>query len=186
MCPETLQKRYRPIYVPGRTFVSGGLQTRQQETSLSNMWQPTYCGFSTHEGTSIFMRLSAGARGPSRNGGNIHVHTEIPIHHVSTDNYKSKSRIKFTDTSGNYRRRFQELIRMSSASNYREELVTGPGGYFPEDCSRNKQPSTVHCLRQNETATKIHHPSPLHWTESRKSFRGQMRGKEFFGADPLL
>jgi hypothetical protein len=39
----------------------------------------TYCGFSTDEGTSICMRISAGARGPSRNGGNIHVHTEIPI-----------------------------------------------------------------------------------------------------------
>jgi hypothetical protein len=37
----------------------------------------TYCGFSRDEGTSIWMRISAGARGLSRNGGNIHVHPEI-------------------------------------------------------------------------------------------------------------
>ncbi len=41
--------------------------------------KPTYCGFSRDEGTSICMRISAGSRGPSRNGGNIHVHPEIPF-----------------------------------------------------------------------------------------------------------
>jgi hypothetical protein len=41
--------------------------------------KPTYCGFSRDEGTSICMRISAGSRRLSRNGGNIHVHTEIPF-----------------------------------------------------------------------------------------------------------
>jgi hypothetical protein len=41
--------------------------------------KPTYCGFSRDEGTSICMRISAGSRGLSRNGGNIHVHPEIPF-----------------------------------------------------------------------------------------------------------
>jgi len=41
--------------------------------------KPTYCGFSRDEGTSICMRISAGSRGLSRNGGNMHVHTEIPL-----------------------------------------------------------------------------------------------------------
>jgi len=33
----------------------------------------------TGEGTSICMRISAGSRGLSRNGGNIDVHPEIPF-----------------------------------------------------------------------------------------------------------
>ena len=40
---------------------------------------PTYCGFSRDEGTSICMRISTGTRGLSRNGGNIHVHPDIPF-----------------------------------------------------------------------------------------------------------
>jgi hypothetical protein len=74
------------------------------------------------------MRISAGARGPSRNGGNIHVHTEIPIFTfpptITTPDRESipVPPLEIRDAV------FQELIRISSASNYREELVTGPGG----------------------------------------------------------
>ena len=63
--------------------------------------------------TSICMRVSAGARGPCRNGGNIHVHTEIPIitfpppitisHHESIP----LAPLEIRDAV------FQELIRMS-------------------------------------------------------------------------
>jgi hypothetical protein len=128
MCPETLQKKYRPIYVPGRTFVSGGFKRVSKKRPCRICGKPTYCGFSTDEGTSICMRVSAGARGPSRNGGNIHVHTEIPIitfpPTITTPNCESipLAPLEIRDAV------FQELIRMSSASNYREELVNGPGG----------------------------------------------------------
>jgi len=73
------------------------------------------------------MRISAGARGPSRNGGNIDVHTEIPIITL-----RRQLRLPIANHSaGTFEIRdavFQELIRMSSASNYREELVTRAGG----------------------------------------------------------
>jgi hypothetical protein len=35
-----------------------------------------WCGYSTDERTSICMRVSDGAKGMARNGGNIHVHND--------------------------------------------------------------------------------------------------------------
>src|SRR6185369_10813320 len=46
----------------------------------------------------------------------------------SADNYDSQSRINSAGTFEIRDAVFQELIRMSSASNYREELVTRAGG----------------------------------------------------------
>jgi hypothetical protein len=90
--------------------------------------KPTYCGFSRDEGTSICMRISAGSRGPSRNGGNIHVHPEIPLITVRprilrpNNQSISPAPLEIRDAV------FRELIRISPAANYIEELVVGPGG----------------------------------------------------------
>ena len=76
--------------------------------------KPTYCGFSRDEGTSICMRISAGSRGLSRNGGNIHVHTEIPLIAVRPTIKRPISQsvppasLEIRDAV------FQELIRISS------------------------------------------------------------------------
>ena len=90
--------------------------------------KPTYCGFSRDEGTSICMRISAGSRGLSRNGGNIHVHHETPFITI-------RPRIKNANTQSislaplEIRNAvFREFIRLSPASNYIKELVTGPRG----------------------------------------------------------
>jgi hypothetical protein len=71
------------------------------------------------------MRVSNGSRGPSRNGGNIHIHTEIPF--VTT---QPLSKIQSSSLAPLEIRSavFQELIRISPAANYTDELVTGPGG----------------------------------------------------------
>lgn len=69
-----------------------------------------------------------GSRGLARNGGNIHVHPEIPLitirprikRHIGQSIPLAPLEIR--DAS------FQELIRISPASNYMEELVAGPGG----------------------------------------------------------
>jgi hypothetical protein len=90
--------------------------------------KPTYCGFSRDEGTSICKRISAGSRGLSRNGGNIHVHPEIPFITIRPTIKRpisqsvSPAPLEIRDAV------FQELIRISPASNYRQELVTCPGG----------------------------------------------------------
>jgi len=87
--------------------------------------KPTYCGFSRDEGTSICMRISAGSRGLSRNGGDIHVHTEIPFITIQPRIISQPiplAPLEIRDAV------FRELIKISPASNYREELVTGPGG----------------------------------------------------------
>ncbi len=90
--------------------------------------KPTYCGFSRDEGTSICMRISAGSRGLSRNGGNIHVHTEIPFITIQPRIMRPISQsiplapLEIRDAV------FRELIKISPASNYMEELVAGPGG----------------------------------------------------------
>jgi hypothetical protein len=71
------------------------------------------------------MRVSTGSRGPSRNGGNIHVHTEIPF--VTTHQPLSKIQSSSLAPLEIRSAVFQELIRISPAANY-TELVTGPGG----------------------------------------------------------
>src|SRR5258705_12689421 len=90
--------------------------------------KPTYCGFSRDEGTSICMRISAGSRGQSRNGGNIHVHPETPFITIRPTTKRLISQsvqpacLEIRDAA------FQELIRISPASNYMQELVAVPTG----------------------------------------------------------
>ena len=74
------------------------------------------------------MRISADSRGLSRNGRNIHVHPEIPFITIRPTIERPINQsvppapLEIRDAV------FQELIRISPASNYMEELVTGPGG----------------------------------------------------------
>ncbi len=72
------------------------------------------------------MRVSTGSRGLSRNGGNIHVHTEIPFvtAHQPLSTIQSSSLAPLEIRSAV----FQELIRISPAANYSDELVIGPDG----------------------------------------------------------
>src|SRR6185503_8694439 len=90
--------------------------------------KPNYCGFSRDEGTSICMRISAGSRGLSRNGGNIHVHPEIPFITIQPTLKRPINQptppapLELRDAV------FHELTRIARASNYIEGPVTGPGG----------------------------------------------------------
>lgn len=90
--------------------------------------KPTYCGFSRDEGTSICMRISAGSRGLSRNGGNIQVHPKIPFITIRSTFKRPTSQLLPPAPLDIRDAVFQELIRISPASNYMEELVTGPAG----------------------------------------------------------
>lgn len=88
----------------------------------------TYCGFSRDEGTSICMRVSAGSRGRSRNGGNIHVHPETPFITIRPKIKNANSQLASLAPLEIRDAVFREFIRLSPASNYMKELITGPGG----------------------------------------------------------
>src|SRR5687768_13246132 len=128
-------------------MISVGFERVSKKRPCRICGKPTYCGFSRDEGTSICMRISAGSRGLSRNGGNIHVHPEIPFitirPKIKNANSQSISQapLEIRDAV------FREFIRLSPASNYMEELVTGPGGLSRG--SRTTQPATAHCLEQS-------------------------------------
>ena len=109
-------------------MISVGFERVSKKRPCRICGKPTYCGFSRDEGTSICMRISAGSRGLSRNGGNIHVHPEIPFITIRPRIQRPISEsiplasLEIRDAV------FRELIRISPASNYRQELVTCPGG----------------------------------------------------------
>ena len=77
------------------------------------------------------MRVSDGARRPSANGGNIHVHSGcnarsvIPPSAAPAAPSIPAAPLEIRDAV------FRELIRISPASNYHSELVSGPGGLLP-------------------------------------------------------
>ena len=87
-----------------------------------------WCGYSTDERTSICMRVSDGAKGTARNGGNIHVHWDVPP--TSSPGKKTKpappsieiAPIEIRDAV------YRELIRISPAQKYYPHLVDGPDG----------------------------------------------------------
>jgi hypothetical protein len=113
--------------------------------------KPTYCGFSRDEGTSICMRISAGSPGLSRNGGNIYPSGDS-INQNSTKNPKAHQQstplasLEIRDAV------FRELIRISPAANYIEELVAGPGGLLSRGLLEDHAPTTAHCLEQRNSA----------------------------------
>ena len=114
--------------------------------------KPTYCGFSRDEGTSICMRISAGSRGLSRNGGNIHVHTEIPFITIQPRIMKPISQSIPLASPEIRDAVFRELIKVSPASNYRRNWLPAQAGCCHEDCWSSTQPATEHCLEQTNNA----------------------------------
>lgn len=108
--------------------VSGGFQRVSPTRPCRICRKPTWCGYSTDQRTSICMRVSAGSRGTSTNGGNIHVHTEIaPTLVIQQPPRPSPPSIPLAPIEVRDAV-FRELIRISPASNYYSELVSGPGG----------------------------------------------------------
>ena len=104
-------------------MISVGFQRVSKKRPCRICGKPTYCGFSRDEGTSICMRISPGSRGFSRNGGNIHVHTEIPFITIQPRIMRPISQSIPLASPEIRDAVFRELIKISPASNYREELV---------------------------------------------------------------
>ena len=108
-------------------LVSGGFQRVSRKRPCRICHKSTWCGYALDEGTSICMRVSTGARRTSKNGGNIHVHTHFAPTFViprlpSPSLSIPLAPIEIRDAV------FRELIRISPASHFYAELVSGPGG----------------------------------------------------------
>jgi C-5 cytosine-specific DNA methylase len=116
--------------------------------------KPTYCCFSRDEGTSICMRISAGSRGLSRNGGNIHVHPEIPFITIRPKIKNANSQsislapLEIRDAV------FREFIRLSPPQITWRNLSLDQEGCCHEG-SRTTQPAMEHCLEQNRSVQPL-------------------------------
>lgn len=112
-------------------LVSGGFQ-RVSKRPCRICGRPYYCGYSTDERTSICMWISDGStyRGESKNGGNIHVHTNIAITPAVHQNVRTAPPSIPLAPLEIRNAVFQELIKISPASSYHTQLVTGPGGLY--------------------------------------------------------
>jgi hypothetical protein len=113
-------------------LVSGGFKRVNKKRPCRICGRSYYCGYSADERTSICMWVSEGPtyRGESRNAGNIHVHTDIPVTSAIHQNTKpSPPSIPLAPLEIRHAV-FQELIRISPATNYDPQLISGPGGLY--------------------------------------------------------
>jgi len=113
---------------PRQPLVSNGFRKVTPKRLCRICHKPDWCGYSTDERTSICMRVSDGAKGTARNGGNIHVHNDVP----PTNRPRRRTKpappsieiapIEIRDAV------YRELIRVSPAQEYYPQLVAGPDG----------------------------------------------------------
>src|SRR5712691_1281279 len=109
-------------------LVSNGFRKVTTKRPCHICHKPDWCGYSTDERTSICMRVSDGAKGTARNGGNIHVHNDVPP--TNSPRYNTKpappsieiAPIEIRDDV------YRELIRISPAQKYYPHLIDGPDG----------------------------------------------------------
>jgi len=109
--------------------VSNGFRKVTPKRPCRICHKPDWCGYSTDERTSICMRVSDGAKGTARNGGNIHVHYDVSGTNSSLRNKIAPAPpsieiapIEIRDAV------YRELIRISPAQKYYPHLVDGPDG----------------------------------------------------------
>jgi len=108
--------------------VSNGFRKVTTKRPCRICHKPDWCGYSTDERTSICMRVSDGAKGTARNGGNIHVHNDVPP--TNSPRYNTKpappsieiAPIEIRDAV------YRELIRSSPVQKYYPHLIDGPDG----------------------------------------------------------
>jgi hypothetical protein len=84
------------------------------------------------------MRIREGSKGPSRNGGNIHVHKDVPLDIPLTKATRHEppaidiAPIEIRDAV------YRELIRISPASTYYPHLVSGPDGLLARGLDKSE------------------------------------------------
>ena len=126
---KTDPKNSKPHFTPAwQPLVSNGFRKVTPKRPCRICHKPDWCGYSTDERTSICMRVSDGAKGTARNGGNIHVHYDFSA--FNTPRTKTQPASPSIETSPIEIRNavYRELIRISPAQKYYPHLVDGPDG----------------------------------------------------------
>src|SRR5216684_696194 len=126
---KTHTKLSKPRPTPARQpLVSNGFRKVTTRRPCRICHKPDWCGYSTDERTSICMRVSDGAKGTARNGGNIHVHNDALLTYSPRNKTQPTSPsieiapIEIRDAV------YRELIRSSPVQKYYPHLVDGPDG----------------------------------------------------------
>jgi hypothetical protein len=126
---KTDPKQSKPRPTPARPpLVSNGFRKVTAKRPCRICHKPDWCGYSTDERTSIYMRVSDGAKGTARNGGNIHVYNYVPP--TSSPRKETKPAPPSTEIAPIEIRDavYRELIRISPAQKYYPHLVDGSDG----------------------------------------------------------
>jgi hypothetical protein len=126
---KTDTKRSKPHTTPTwQPLVSNGFRKVTRKRPCRICHKTDWCGYSTDERTSICMRVSDGAQGIARNGGNIHVHRDVPP--TSGPRKKTTPAPPSIETAPIEIRNavYFELIRISPTQKYYPHLVDGPDG----------------------------------------------------------
>lgn len=113
-----------------RTLISSGFARVNRRRPCSVCGKPDWCVYTRDEQVSICMRVSVGAVRMNSQGGFIHIHSECSPA-TGLDVQQSSNDIKSSINLAPPEVRdavYSELIRLSPASNYDRELVSGPRG----------------------------------------------------------
>ncbi len=113
-----------------RTLISSGFARVNRRRPCAICGKPDWCVYTRDEQVSICMRVSAGATRMNNQGGFIHIHSDrlpaiaLDVQQSANDNKPSISLAPLEVRDAVY----SEMIRLSPASNYDQELVSGPRG----------------------------------------------------------
>lgn len=114
-----------------RTLISSGFARVNRRRPCAICGKPDWCVYTRDEQVSICMRVSAGAVRMNSQGGFIHIHSSDCSPIREPDAQQPANDIKPSINLALLEVRhavYRELIRLSPATNYDRDLVSGPGG----------------------------------------------------------
>jgi hypothetical protein len=113
-----------------KTLISSGFARVNRRRPCAVCGKPDWCVYTRDEQVSICMRVSAGAARMNSRGGFIHIHYDrSPATTFEVQQRPSETKPPINLAPLEVRHAvYSELIRLSPASNYDHELVSGPGG----------------------------------------------------------
>ncbi len=113
-----------------RTLISSGFARVNRRRPCAICGKPDWCVYTRDEQVSICMRVSAGAVRMNSQGGFIHIHsTDSPAIGLGTQQPAADIKPSINLAPLEVRDAvYNELIRLSPASNYDQELINGSGG----------------------------------------------------------